>query len=228
MASFQIVDDQPDFVVIDKAPDVNFHDEGDFGQGLFHQVKTVLGLEELYPVHRLDKITSGLLVFAKNSEAAATFQKLFSEHKIEKYYLALSTQKPKKKQGLVKGDMAKSRRGMWKLMRTTENPAITQFFSYSLGTGKRAYLLKPHSGKTHQIRVAMASIGTPILGDPLYSKVESDRGYLHAFALQFEWHEKSFEYELPPVIGEEFTSTEFSNWLQNMDKPWALAWPKMK
>ncbi|MAG75479.1 MAG: TIGR01621 family pseudouridine synthase [Colwelliaceae bacterium] len=228
MASFQIVDDQPDFVVIDKAPNVNFHDEGDFGQGLFHQVKTILGLEALYPVHRLDKITSGLLIFAKNSEAAATFQQLFSEHKIEKYYLALSTQKPKKKQGLVKGDMAKSRRGMWKLMRTTENPAITQFFSYSLGTGKRAYILKPHSGKTHQIRVAMASIGAPILGDPLYSKVESDRGYLHAFALQFEWQEKSFEYELPPVIGEEFTSTEFSNWLESMVKPWALAWPKMK
>ncbi|MCH2055664.1 MAG: TIGR01621 family pseudouridine synthase [Thalassotalea sp.] len=228
MASFQIVDDQPDFVVIDKAPNVNFHDEGNFGQGLFHQVKTVLSLEELYPVHRLDKITSGLLVFAKNSEAAATFQKLFSEHKIEKYYLALSTQKPKKKQGLVKGDMAKSRRGMWKLMRTTENPAITQFFSYSLGTGKRAYLLKPHSGKTHQIRVAMASIGAPILGDPLYSIVESERGYLHAFALQFKWQEKSFEYELPPVIGEEFTSTEFRNWLQSMNKPWALAWPKTK
>ena len=51
--------------------------------------------------------------------------------------------------------MAKSRRGMFKLMRSMENPAITQFFSYALGDGKRLYLLKPHSGKTHQLRVAL-------------------------------------------------------------------------
>ena len=65
--------------------------------------------------------------------------------------------------------MAKSRRGMFKLMRTLHNPAITQFFSYSTGSKQRLYLLKPHSGKTHQLRVALNSIGASIFGDPLYT-----------------------------------------------------------
>ena len=63
---FSVVDEQADFIVINKSPDCNFHDEGDLAGGLFNQVKTTRNLAELYPVHRLDKMTSGLLIFAKN------------------------------------------------------------------------------------------------------------------------------------------------------------------
>ena len=138
---FKIITQTEDFVVISKNADVNFHDEGVHGAGLFSQVRQYLlqqfNITELFPIHRLDKMTSGLLIFAKNSESAKIFGELFKTHKVEKYYLAISDKKPIKKQGLIKGDMAKSRRGMFKLMRTMDNPAITQFFSYSIGNKRR-------------------------------------------------------------------------------------------
>jgi tRNA pseudouridine32 synthase/23S rRNA pseudouridine746 synthase len=180
-------------------------------------------------------MTSGLIIFAKNKHCAKVFGELFKEHKIEKYYLAISEKKPIKKQGLVKGDMAKSRRGMFKLLRTMNNPAITQFFSYSLGDSQRLYLLKPHSGKTHQIRVALNSIGVPIHGDSLYTaqqKTESlseiDRGYLHAYALKFEIFEKKYEFILPPNEGVLFLGERFVNTLEEIKRPWLLNWPKLK
>ena len=235
---FKIITQTDDFVVISKSAEVNFHDEGEHGAGLFSQVKQYLrqqlNIVELYPIHRLDKMTSGLLIFAKNSDSAKNFGELFTAHKIEKYYLAISDKKPIKKQGLIKGDMAKSRRGMFKLMRTMDNPAITQFFSYSLGNNRRLYLLKPHSGKTHQLRVALSSIGVPIIGDPLYAsnsktKLNSsaDRGYLHAYALRFEFLGKPYEFVLSPNEGALFQSESFTKKLTEIKQPWLLNWPKL-
>ncbi|WP_159821227.1 TIGR01621 family pseudouridine synthase [Colwellia sp. 20A7] len=235
---FKVISQTNDFVVIAKNADVNFHDEGTPGSGLFSKVKEYIlsegNCQELYPVHRLDKMTSGLLVFAKNSISAKIFGELFEKHQVEKYYLAISDTKPTKKQGLIKGDMAKSRRGMFKLMRTMENPAITQFFSYSMENKQRLYLLKPHSGKTHQLRVALSSIGAPIIGDPLYasnsnitSKPLVDRGYLHAYALRFEFLGESYEFILPPDEGAFFQSDCFTDRIEQLNKPWLLNWPKL-
>lgn len=225
MSDFEVVDEQADFIIVSKSADVNFHDEGQLGEGLFSQIKSRLNVDELYPVHRLDKMTSGLLIVAKTKGAANEFQNLFSTHQIQKYYLALSDNKPTKKQGLIKGDMAKSRRGMWKLLRTNNTPAITQFFSYAIKPGIRAFIVKPHSGKTHQIRVALASIKASIIGDPLYSKSTSDRGYLHAYAIQFSYQGKGFNYCLPPRTGQLFNDEEFNQWLASYKAPEQLKWP---
>ncbi len=228
----EIIDVQAEFIVVNKPANVNFHDEGDLGSGLFNQVKNTLDIEALYPVHRLDKMTSGLLLFAKTLAAAQNFQKQFQTHAIEKYYLAISDKKPTKKQGLIKGDMAKSRRGSWKLLRTNENPAITQFFSYSISAGKRLFLLKPHSGKTHQIRVALTSIGAPILGDERYypsaEMTEVDRGYLHAYALKFTFNNSVFNYQLQPKQGDVFNDEKTSAQIVTLGEPWLLNWPKLK
>jgi len=229
---FKTITEHPDFIVVDKDAGVNFHDEGDIGSGLFSQVKNQLKSAtpevELYPVHRLDKMTSGLVIFAKTLACAQTFGQLFQEHDIEKYYLAVSDKKPTKKQGLIKGDMAKSRRGMFKLLRTIENPAVTQFFSYSIPNKQRLYLLKPHSGKTHQLRVALASIGSPIVGDPLYySTSPADRGYLHAYALKFTYLGESFEFTSLPTNGEYYLTTEIVEQFLAIKKPWQLNWPRL-
>ncbi|MCP4988420.1 MAG: TIGR01621 family pseudouridine synthase [Colwellia sp.] len=229
---FKTITEHPDFIIVDKAAGVNFHDEGDIGAGLFSQVKTQLQNKhpevELYPVHRLDKMTSGLVVFAKTLACAQVFGRLFSDHDVEKYYLAISDKKPRKKQGLIKGDMAKSRRGMFKLLRSMDNPAITQFVSDSIGNKQRLYLLKPHSGKTHQLRVALSSIGSPIVGDPLYNTLSSaDRGYLHAYALKFTYLDEQFEFISAPNNGEYFLTEEVSELLAAQKKPWQLNWPRL-
>ena len=229
MSDFKIIDEQDDFIVVDKSENINFHDEGLIGKGLYNLVCKAVSVDKLYPVHRLDKMTSGLLIFAKNLPAAQAFQKLFEDHLVEKYYIAISQIKPKKKQGLIKGDMEKSRRGMYKLMRSMNNPAITQFFSYAIGGGNRLYLLKPHSGKTHQLRVALNSIGSPILGDPLYSAKtpDSDRGYLHAYALSFALKDKSYFYRIMPSQGAWFATKVTQKTLLNLGDPRMLAWPKL-
>ena len=224
----RVINEQKDFILVDKPPGINFHDEDEPGSGLFSQIKNILNLAELYPVHRLDKLTSGLILFAKNKDTAQDFQRLFSEHKVEKYYLAISDKKPKKKQGLVKGDMAKSRRGMWKLLRTQNNPAISQFFSYALGDGKRLFLVKPHSGKTHQIRVALNSLGAPIIGDSTYYPgSNADRGYLHAYAIGFQLNQARYQYILKPDCGDLFVDTGTVNRLKEIPPPWELNWPKV-
>jgi tRNA pseudouridine32 synthase/23S rRNA pseudouridine746 synthase len=228
---FKIITQTDDFIVVAKSAGVNFHDEEQHGSGLFSQVKKQMeeqfSVTELYPVHRLDKMTSGLVLFAKNLNSAQVFGKLFESHLIEKYYLAISDNKPTKKQGLIKGDMAKSRRGMFKLLRTMDNPAITQFFSYSIANKQRLYLLKPHSGKTHQLRVALSSISAPIVGDPLYNASSiADRGYLHAYALRFDYLGTHYEFSLAPSEGEFYLSTLLQNKLTEIEQPWLLNWPK--
>lgn len=229
---YKTIAEHHDFIVVDKGTGVNFHDEGDIGSGLFSLVKNQMQSQnenaELYPVHRLDKMTSGLVIFAKTLTCAQIFGQLFNDHDIEKYYLAVGDKKPSKKQGLIKGDMAKSRRGMFKLLRSMENPAITQFFSYSVPNKQRLYLLKPHSGKTHQLRVALASIGAPIVGDPLYyTTSQADRGYLHAFALKFTYLGECFEFSSLPSTGEFYATPEIIHQFSAIKKPWQLNWPRL-
>ena len=126
--------------------------------------------------------------------------------------------------------MEKSRRSMWKLTRSPDNLAITQFFSYSLGEGKRLFVVKPKTGKTHQIRVALKSIGSAICGDPIYATEEAfryDRGYLHAYQIQFMYENQSFVFMAKPDVGEMFLSEPCQNILTDMTDCSMLNWPKI-
>ena len=198
-----IVYQTDDFIIIYKPCGLSVHkDQSEIG--LTTLVAKQLGMPQVWLVHRLDKVTSGLLILALNAESAVEFFRLFSEHHIQKTYLALSNQKPKKKQGLIVGDMQKARNGAWKLCQSKENPAITRFESVSCEPNLRLFILKPQTGKTHQLRVAMKSLGSPILGDALYGKNTEniDRTYLHAARLQFEFKGKAFDVFTPPKGGE--------------------------
>ena len=184
----EVVYQHSDFIIINKPEGISVHKDQE-EQGLTELVAKQLNMPQVWLVHRLDKVTSGLLILALNAESAAEFSRLFSEHKIYKTYLALSNQKPKKKQGLIIGDMKKARDGAWKLCQTKENTAITRFESVSCEPNLRLFILKPQTGKTHQLRVAMKSLGSPILGDGLYGKntEKIDRTYLHATQLEFDY-----------------------------------------
>ena len=198
-----IVYQTDDFIIIYKPCGLSVHkDQSEIGLTIL--LAEQLGVPQVWLVHRLDKVTSGLLILALNAESAAEFFRLFSEHHIKKTYLALSNQKPKKKQGLIVGDMQKARNGAWKLCQSKENPAITRFKSVSCEPNLRLFILKPQTGKTHQLRVAMKSLGSPILGDTLYGKNTEniDRTYLHAARLQFEFKGQAFDVFTPPKEGE--------------------------
>ena len=132
--------------------------------------------------------------------------------------------KPKKKQGWVKGDMTGSRRGSYMLLKTTENPTVTQFKSVALRTHERLFLVKPHTGKSHQIRVALKSLGAPVAGDVRYAKKDEalleDRGYLHAYGLRFWFKDELFSFVLPPEYGERYMSDVFKDKLALWGSPW--------
>lgn len=192
-----------DFYVFDKPAGASFHSED--GTGFFAQLQQHYPGETLYPVHRLDKLTSGLLLVARNKPAAQALGALFSSGAIRKTYLALSDRKPSKKQGTVSGDMQRTRDGNWKLLRTHGNPAVTRFTSQSLAPNLRLYVLQPQTGRTHQLRVMMKALGSPILGDTRYGGTETDRGYLHAARLAFDWHGQPVVVQSLPASGELFT-----------------------
>ncbi len=225
MQAIEILYQNSDFVLVDKPAGLNFHSEEE--AGLVVLVKERLSLEELYPLHRLDKMTSGLVLFGKTKASAQIFGKMFENHEVQKFYLAVSLRKPKKKQGWIKGDMKSGRRGSWMFAKTNDNPAITQFHSTALQTGERGFLVKPHTGKTHQIRVALKSIGAPIAGDIRYAQSDEakkeDRGYLHAYALEFEFKGETYHFVQPPKEGKRFLSDVFHDTLsQQWQRPWEL------
>ncbi|WP_373818551.1 TIGR01621 family pseudouridine synthase [Glaesserella sp.] len=197
---FTLCYQHPDFMIINKPAGISVHKD-DQAVGFTEFFAKQLGVEQVWLVHRLDKVTSGLLILALNKEAAAEFFRLFSQHRIQKTYWALSTQKPKKKQGKIIGDMQKSRNGAWKLCHTKENPAVTQFISHSLEPHLRHFILQPQTGKTHQLRVAMKSLGSPILGDTLYGGGAADRVYLHAYRLDFTYQDQVISVNALPESG---------------------------
>ena len=206
--TFQIVFQHPDFIVINKPNGISVHKD-DADVGLTRLVAQQLGVPQVWLVHRLDKVTSGLLILALNEKAAATLSRKFAEHQIQKTYLALATQKPKKKQGRICGDMQKARRGAWKLCQSKENPAITDFVSHSLAPNLRLFILHPKTGKTHQIRVAMKSLGSPILGDELYGGEVADRTYLHAYQVSFDYFGEAVHISASPEFQERQKCGEF-------------------
>lgn len=216
-----IIDETPGFVVLNKPAGITFQGEEN---SLLSQLKQQLGMD-LFPVHRLDKMTSGLVVVAKTEQANKALSQQFAERKISKLYLALANSKPNKKQGLVAGDLLKARNGCWKLSRAKNNPSVTQFFSFPAENSIRLFALKPHSGKTHQLRVVMRSVGAPIIGDERYGGSVGERGYLHAYQLAFAYEGNDYCWQVLPEVGELWPQALFEKESSLLAEVGSLQWP---
>ncbi|MDN4502620.1 TIGR01621 family pseudouridine synthase [Alteromonadaceae bacterium BrNp21-10] len=225
-ATIKLIFSHADFYIIDKPAGIGVHKD-DQHQGILPVLCQQLGEDKLWLVHRLDKITSGLLILARNAAAAAHFGELFSQRQVQKYYLAVCGKKPNKKQGTVIGDMQPARNGQWKLTQDKNNPAISQFFSQGLIDGKRLIVVKPCTGKTHQIRVMLKSVGAPILGDERYGGEQADRTYLHAYGLIFHYQNSLIEVYCPPTNGEYFQPLQDESLWHSFQQPQQLPWPTL-
>lgn len=167
-------------------------------------------------------------MLARHEAAARTLGDQFAAGTMEKYYIALSNHRPSKKQGAIAGAMVKGRNGSWRLTRTGDLRVLTQFFSYGLKTEPplRLFLLRPRSGRTHQLRVALKSLGSPILGDERYGGDNDDRGYLHAYGLRFSWQGHEQIFLCPPTQGRHFLTSSLEAKLAELAEPWLLPWPR--
>ena len=193
---WEILFQNQNFVAINKPCQIAVHQEEN-QISLTQTLAAQLSLERVWLLHRLDKATSGVLLLALNEQTASELGQQFSAKTMRKTYLALSDTKPSKKQGWIKGGMEKSRRGAWKLTRDMANPAITLFHSHAIAPNLRLFVLQPHTGKTHQLRVAMKSLGSPILGDELYGGTPAERMYLHAWQIEFQHRGEHFKITAP-------------------------------
>lgn len=219
-----VLDDTPDYVVLNKPAGIAV--QGEAGS-LFQRLKAQVSGNALWPVHRLDKDTSGVVLFARTQQACVEFAQAFRDGQADKYYLAISASKPKKKQGSVVGDLHKARSGCYKLTRERTHPAKTAFLSASIRPGERLFFLRLHTGKTHQARVSLKSIGAPILGDRRYGGADADRMYLHAWSLALPFQGGVLRWTCLPTMGERFKLPQTQRLVEEFGAPALKSWPKV-
>jgi len=132
------------------------------------RLRRELGLDELSPAHRLDRLTAGVLMFTVRREVRGAYQGLFARGEVRKTYLARSSAEP----GLLSPQVVSNRivknRGVLQARIESGEPNAETLIEPQ-GGGR--YRLIPRTGRTHQLRVHMASLGLPIDNDPLYPEV---------------------------------------------------------
>jgi len=191
-----IIYEDNDVIVIDKPANLLVHPADSNSKSEARNPKPTL--IDFFPkaklVHRLDRDTSGLMVMAKNEKSFEFLKNQFKNRQIKKKYLALVQGKLKDKKGIIVKSISKSRRRGGSQTTTpigkrreaiTRYEVIKEYPNYSLLEAS------PETGRTHQIRVHLASIGHPLAGDEKYKfKRQSfpkhlKRQFLHAGYLQF-------------------------------------------
>ncbi len=156
-------------------------------------------------VHRIDKDTSGLLLVAKNNNAHLSLAKQIKDHSAHREYLALVIGEVKE-DGTVNAPIGRCEKDRKKMAVTYKNSkeAITHYFVKEKYEGYTLLHCKLETGRTHQIRVHLSSIGKPILGDPVYGpkkqKFNLEGQMLHAFKISFNHPltEKRMEFTCEP------------------------------
>jgi tRNA pseudouridine65 synthase len=170
------VDDQ--VVVVNKPSGLLVHrGSGNDDDVAMFRVRDLLGAH-VYPVHRLDRATSGALVFARTREAAAVLCQSFESRKIDKHYLALVRGTPSQS-GLVDHPIPKSEGG-------ERVPAVTRFVLCARSSVDRCALVlaMPETGRFHQVRRHLRHLGHPLIGDVNYGSGELNRRYRAAYDLR--------------------------------------------
>jgi RluA family pseudouridine synthase len=140
---------------------------------------------DVWPVHRLDTGTSGVLLLARSAVAARTLSEAFASRRVTKTYVAWVATRPNPARGVIDAPILAPGDGTLPRLDPAGSPARTRY--RTLGPDGPAWrvLLRPHSGRTHQLRLHMAFLEAPLLGDPVYGEEAADRLWLHAWALRF-------------------------------------------
>lgn len=214
--AIDIIYQDDDIVVINKAPGIVVHlGPGNYEKTLvnallFHIKKLSAAGDPTRPgiVHRLDRDTAGLMVVAKSDAAYYSLVEQFSHRQVIKIYKAVVTGKPPREEDLIDKPIARHKKYREKMCISEDGrEALTQYKVEKVwhkSTGVFSLLtLRILTGRTHQIRVHLSSIGNPVVGDPVYSKKWSKFNVpyllLGATYLSFKHpvQERLMEFEVP-------------------------------
>jgi 23S rRNA pseudouridine1911/1915/1917 synthase len=215
----QIIFENEDLMVVNKPAGMVVHPAAGHANGTLVQaalghapeLEGVGGEQRPGIVHRLDKETSGLIVVAKNDPAHQWLQDQFRLRKVQKIYLALVDGAPPTPTGRVEAAVGRDpshRKQMAVVSLARGREAVTEYRTLEKFLRHTLIEAHPETGRTHQIRLHMAFLGCPIVGDQLYglrhSSLPIHRHFLHAYRLTItlpgEKQARTFEAPLPPDL----------------------------
>lgn len=243
LPKINIIQDNKDFLVIEKPSGLLIHQDQyqkdktlvDWLLKHYPEIKDVGDQERPGIVHRLDKDVSGLMVIARTREMFYSLIEQFKNNRIKKEYLALVYGSPPQKTGLIDLPIGRTKKGKLVAVKyrkkiKMEKLALTEYEVIRRFVSSDFTLLKvrPLTGRTHQIRIHLQSIGCPIIGDERYAKIKNqkflpvrragkikinlDRIFLHASYLGFydlknQWQE--FKSKMPKELKDFLTPLTF-------------------
>ena len=173
------------------------------------QIADVGGPDRAGVVHRLDKDTSGLIIVAKDEATRAALQRQFKRRQVTKTYLALVEDQVQPREGVVDAPVGRNKRQRKKMaVVRSGRDARTLYRVIEYFPNHTLLEVRPHTGRTHQVRVHMAWLGYPLVGDTVYGRRRQrllrGRHFLHAARLRFTHpttgEEIEFEAPLPPEL----------------------------
>ncbi len=181
-------------------------------RGTLPELAAALAGGPLEAAHRLDRETSGVTLLARTPPAAAALAAAFREGRPEKTYLALCARAPDPPAGRVEAPLGRDpRRPGRRRVSPGGEPAATRYRTLAVGPSGAALVeARPETGRTHQIRVHLAHLGAPILGDPRYGgprrvgEVTAPRVMLHALRLELDHPAGGARLSLEAPVPEDF------------------------
>lgn len=206
-----LVINKPAGMVVHPAPG---HESGTLIHAVLGHARDVEGVgEEGRPgiVHRLDKDTSGLLLIARNEQTQRWLQEQFKNRQVEKLYLALVDGAPPTPTGRVEAPIGRhpvDRKRMAVVNPGRGREAVSEYRTLERFPAHTLLEVRPLTGRTHQIRLHLAFLGCPVVGDVVYGRprpsLPLERHFLHAFRLRItlpgEAQARLFEAPLPPDL----------------------------
>ncbi len=177
-------------IVVDKPAGLSVLTEGWDESAPFLRKELEKKVNKIWVVHRLDKVTSGVMVFARTAEAHRHLNTQFERHEIEKIYHAVVENLPEWDEYTARHSLYANvgRKHRTVVDKHRGKPSETAFRVLKRWQAQSMVEARPKTGRTHQIRVHLSTLGFPLIADTLYSAEESDlisRPALHAESLSF-------------------------------------------
>jgi 23S rRNA pseudouridine1911/1915/1917 synthase len=201
-----IIYEDENVIVVDKPVGIISHARGKFWQeasvaSFIRDRVSGMDGERGGIVHRLDRATSGVMICAKNEMTLKFLQKQFQDRKVLKTYIAVTSNKPKADKAIIDAPIGRNLKDPKKFHVTKEGKSAQTTYEV-IAYGKNKFMIKllPHTGRTHQLRIHLAYINCPIIGDELYGGLANIRLLLHAKELRITLSSgevKNFEASVP-------------------------------